>query len=75
MPRRRWSASGDGRPARARRRAATASMTCSVAPTRRYHGNLVVMPTWANWVEASIGGAAAPDLLRIGPEVDALDRA
>ena len=29
-------------------------MTWSVAPTRGYQGNLVVSPTWANWVEASM---------------------
>ncbi len=28
--------------------------------SRRYHGSLVVMPMWANWVDASIAGPAWP---------------
>ena len=28
--------------------------------SRRYHGSLVVMPMWANWVDASIAGPACP---------------
>ncbi len=35
-----------------------------VVPSRRYHGSLVMKPTWANWVPASIGvglgGGIAP---------------
>ena len=32
--------------------------TWVVVPSRRYHGSLVMKPTWANWVPASIGVGA-----------------